>query len=893
MADFLLSLPEPPLLVMNARTIRLSLLGLALGMLAACSTTNDSFVNRTYHRLTARDNGWFNANEKLNESVAAMEKAYVDDYDEVLPIFIYGTDEQSKALVPDMEKCIEKCGTVIERHSMDIGNKEENTWIDDAYFVIGRANFYKRSYFDAERTFDYISRKFKGQNRQLESKLWLARTAIQMEQYPKAQSALDEVKNQKLLPKHFPQDQLSAVQADLDLKRGKLDDAIVDLEHAVDITKNRKQRVRWEFILAQLYQTKGMQEKAIATYTRVAHSNPPYELGFHAQIFQALAFDQGDSKSLRTKLMRMRRDEKNKDHFDVIEYAFADLDLKENKDSSAIAHLKESARVSTTDQRQKAKSFLKLADLFFDDKKYPSAQQYYDSTAALIPETHKRYDEVKVRADVLGELVQQLTTIDREDSLQRLAQMDPDEREKKIKRLIKEREREEEEKAALEAEAREVKANAPPTPDKTQQNGGDANSWYFYNTTTLARGLAEFKKKWGNRPNEDDWRRKDKSGSALAIEEPEPADSTDEQGTTSETKDGEPAWKDPANYMKDLPLDSNAMNASNARICEAMYIAGTIYKEKLKDIDNAIESFEVLNHRFEDCTYTPEAYYQLYRIYLAKEKGSFFSPDEKGSAYYAQVIQERWPDSELARLVRDPNQLLADDQHKAQEDSAYADLYKHFREGLYELVIGSCNAVLTGQPKNHLLPKYALLKALAVGGMRQEDAFRSALSEVSAKFPGTDEAKSAADMLAQLDKQANGGGNGSAPAEVVAAPQYSTADGPQYVVLIFPVADGDVNGVKTKISNFDMANFRQASILVGATLMDANYQVIKMGTFPNKQKAMEYYGLFTANKTDLAGVNNQGYATFAISAANYATFYKSKDVDAYASFFTKNYLQGQ
>jgi Tfp pilus assembly protein PilF len=37
-------------------------------------------------------------------------------------------------------------------------------------------------------------------------------------------------------------------------------------------------------------------------------------------------------------------------------------------------------KVSTTDTRQKAKSFLKLADLYFDDKKYPDAQQYYDST---------------------------------------------------------------------------------------------------------------------------------------------------------------------------------------------------------------------------------------------------------------------------------------------------------------------------------------------------------------------------------------------------------------------------------------------------------------------------------------------------------------------------------
>ena len=34
--------------------------------------------------------------------------------------------------------------------------------------------------------------------------------------------------------------------------------------------------------------------------------------------------------------------------------------------------------------------------------------------------------------------------------------------------------------------------------------------WYFYNPATLSFGLSEFRKKWGSRKLEDDWRRKDK-----------------------------------------------------------------------------------------------------------------------------------------------------------------------------------------------------------------------------------------------------------------------------------------------------------------------------------------------------------------------------------------------
>ena len=41
------------------------------------------------------------------------------------------------------------------------------------------------------------------------------------------------------------------------------------------------------------------------------------------------------------------------------------------------------------------------------------------------------------------------------------------------------------------------------------------------------------------------------------------------------------------------------------------------------------------------------------------------------------------------------------------------------------------------------------------------------------------------------------------------------------------------------------------------------------------------------------GVNDQGHPVFAISPDNYTQLYKNKDVDAYAAFFTQNYLPGE
>lgn len=871
---------------MRTRSL-IPIFGLLALLLAGCSQEKDAFLNRTYHRLTARDNGWFNANEKLKETVRSIEDNYVDDYDQVLPLFVYGTDQQAKSAAPDLDKCIEKCSLVIERHKMDIKGEEKNKWIDDAYFVIAKSHFYKKNYSEAERGFSYISRKYKGGNRQMESYIWLARTAIQMEQFAKAQSALDAVKEQKKLPKGFDHGDLSAVQAEIELKRGKIDDAIVHLEHAIPLAKKKREKVRWAFVLAQLYQVKSQEEKAIEQFAEVSKMNPPYEMAFHAQIFQALAFNKGNSKAMRQRLGRMLKDEKHKDHYDMIHYALADLDLKEMLKEDAIANLKTSAQVSTTDQRQKAKSFMKLADIYFDDRIYASAQKYYDSTRTLLSEEHPRFDEVDTRAEVLGDLVEQLEIIALEDSLQALAGLDEEELEKRVRKMIRDREAEEAEKERLEEEARQRIEDAPPEnkPQPQTNTPGGRGSWYFYDPQQISRGLTQFRKRWGNRKLEDDWRRKDKSGSVLADEESiEDEDEIAEGGGEK----GEAEWKDPSFYTKDLPRDEAAIQASNARICNALYITGMIYKEQLKDRENAIESFEVLNNRFDDCNYTPESHYQLYRIYLEKEaEGWVDLMGGSGSQLYANIITDRWPDSEFARLVRDPNIMMADEARRQEEEVAYREVYLLFRQYQYAAVIHRADEVIANQPRNFFLPKYHLVRAMSIGGLRDLSGFREALTFIKTSYAGTDEARAAEELLANMDKSAE------APPPASPKANYRTDQGQHYFAVIVPNQGNDMNTIKAKISDFNQAFFSGTNFQITNSFLDSDNQVILISFFDSKLKAMEYYSLFSEDKDKLAGINDKGFPAFPISPDNYTQLFKNKDVDGYASFFSKNYLERQ
>ncbi|MFZ1692058.1 MAG: hypothetical protein WAT74_02580 [Flavobacteriales bacterium] len=853
-------------------------------LLVACKQDKDSFVNRTYHRLTARDNGWFNANEKLKETVMGIEDAHVDDFDQVLPLFIYGSEQQAKSATPDLEKCIDKCSLVIERHSMDIKGKEKNSWIDDAWFVIARSQFYKRNYSEAERGFTHITRQYKGFNREYDAQIWLARTAIELDQFGKARSALDQVVNAKKRPKKLDEGLLAAVQANLELKRGKVDDAILHLERAVPLARTKRERVRWAFVLAQLYSLKGYEKKAIDQFAAVAKMGPPYEMAFHAQIFQALAYNKGDTKALRKMLKGMLRDEKHVDHFDMIHYALAELDLKERKKEDALAHLRTSVKVSTNDTKQKAKSFLKLADINFDDRLYRPAQQYYDSTKALLNPEHVRFDEVETRARVLGDLVEQLEIIAREDSLQALSGLDPEELQKKIRGIIRQREDAEEEQRRKEEEARtapEPEAGRPAAP----ATGGRGN-WYFYDPQQISRGMANFKRKWGNRKLEDDWRRLDRRGSALAQIEDE-----DEDELRADGKEGKEAeWKDPESYLRDIPKDEAELAASNGRVCAALYTSGMIYKEQLKDIDNAIESFEVLNNRFDECQYTPESHYQLYRIYLAKERDeSYFSPDGFGSETYKNIILERWPNSQFARLVRDPNLLQADAERRAAEEAAYRDVYRMFRDRAYYPTITACDHVILDEPNNHFRPKYHFLKAMAIGGTRNVPEYRSALTVVRDEYPGTEEAARAEELLASLD----GVGGGAPKPKAPSGPSYAKDDGQQTYVVVVPVAGTDLDVMRAAVSDFNATYFGHTPLQVTGSMLDTERRLILIAPLPSKAKALEYHNLFYGNEDMLQGLADQGYPAFAISQANYNAFFKAKDVDGYQAFFQQHYLDGQ
>lgn len=872
-----------------------------LVLLSGCTTERDGLMYRSYHNLTARYNGYFYAKESMREADGMLLESHEEDWDKILPVFIYGTEETSQEVYPQMERVIEKTQNVIDRHTMnppkraskDMKKPEMNKWIDNNWLLMGQAYFYKRNYFKAEEIFRYVTRKFKDPEIQVEAFTWLARVYIEKEQWIKANNQLVKAAQQKKDVDEAIKANTYLVYADYHLRQEQLKDAAEKLEKALVRIEKKKDKARPTFILAQIKQELSKSQEAIENYERVVKLKPEYEMEFYAKINQALAYSRrgGNPADIKETLLKMLKDDKNLEYQDQIYYALADLAFDERDRDQGIELLNKSLEVNTDNVKQRGKTYLRLADVHFEEREYEAAQEYYSQAVANMSEDHDRYKEVANLAESLTDLVYNLDIINEEDSLLAFCDLSEADLERELKRTRRKIERQMEEKREADEAAAAAAASTGPS-------DGAQSMFWAYNDQLRSSGYLYFKDYWGDRPLEDNWRRRNKlSSSSFEEEEPEEGEETGEPVIEEENlASNDPYYVPSLDELREgLPCgDDNRMDASQAKVTEAYYQAGVVYKEKLEDFDNAVEMWEVLVTAYDDSEFHPTTFYQLYRAYLAKElEGNFFCPDAScSSKYWAERISEKYPGSEWDKLVTNPDYKDYKEVKEAEERAAYELLYEdyHFRQ--YIPVIEKCSDVILNEPDNHLLCKYRVLKARCIGHMDgltgQRDNYIAELNSVIQECPETEEAEAAEVILKALNQETSSVEEEEEVPEEEQIYSYDEA-AKHYLAVVFPVKEGNVNDIKSNVSDFNSKYFKSDALKTTSNLLGKEKQIVMVKTFTTVEAAQNYYSAFINNDDELGDVNGSSFDIFIISKENYLTLFKTKSLDAYTQFFATNY----
>lgn len=99
--------------------------------------------------MNAHYNGYFNANEILEETVLLLDEQHEDNYNQRLDMFPFLESDNPAVTYEELDRAIEKVTVVTRLHPY-------SNWSDDCYLLAGQAQFLKRDYETAEKTFRYL-----------------------------------------------------------------------------------------------------------------------------------------------------------------------------------------------------------------------------------------------------------------------------------------------------------------------------------------------------------------------------------------------------------------------------------------------------------------------------------------------------------------------------------------------------------------------------------------------------------------------------------------------------------------------------------------------------------------------------------------------------------------
>jgi len=864
-------------------------------ILSACSTTKNTVLHRGWHNMNARFNGYFYSKENIKESVKKVEKSNTDDFTQIVPLFIYPTNVTSKNYYGDFDKTIKKSSVVIQRHAITTKKTKEEIpnacrWIDENYMLIGKAHFYKRDFFSALEAFEYVSKKYPNPNAKYGAMLWMIRTNNEIGSLSQSEPIIDEIRNAKDFPKDREyQQEYAAVMADFNIKRGDYNTAIKHLTKAITLTKSKKVRARFTFVLAQLYERTGENNKASMYYGMVPKLHPQsYDMEFNARINRAKLYDvqAGNIKSIKKELNKMLRDDKNIEFQDQIYYVLADIAMREKDVPLAMVYLNRSIRAGSKNNTQKALSYLKRADIYFDKMDYRAAEANYDSTMSFLPKEYPDYSLIAEKKKSLTSLVVNLKTIALEDSLQVLAKKTEKERNEAIDKIIAQVE--EQEKQIEEDKINEQNNQQFLNQNKPTAPVGNSGAWYFYNPSTVSFGVAEFTKKWGSRKLEDNWRRSQKdeilAGSTIDENEEEVRDSIDGGTKGNASVKSNKNKKDREYYLQSIPLTPDAIAKSNIKIVDAYYNLGSIYKEQLQNNEKSVETFEELLKRYPENKYKLSSYYQLYRTYLSMN-------NKVRSDYYKNLILNEYPESEYATIIKDPEsaeQVLAS---RNKVENFYEQTYALYSEGKYSEALANCRRADSLYRKSPLIPKFAFIKALSIGRTQDIDAFEKALTQITIKYPKDPVKEKAQEMLDAIKRQKSGVTVAAADSTLEGKPKFIfNENGEYYWITIVENGKGDINKFKTKLSDLNQEAFSTLDLHISNVFLDTEHQLVTVKTFDGKENAMNYLNFMKDKKNNAFKDLLPGtYQTIIISAENYTIFYKEKNIEEYQQFFSQKF----
>lgn len=731
-----------------------------------------------------------------------------------------------------------------------------------------------------------------------EGVLWLARTYIERQMYDDAWRLLTKLEKDPKTFKDVRRD-LAQVQAYYFLKQKQYNKALPYLELALSQIKKKKDKARVAYIVAQIKQLENGGSEAYNAFATVLKYSPTYEMEFNARlnmILNAWLSGRGSAEGAIADLSKMSKDSKNTEFLDQIYFTMAKIALKDNQRTQAMAYLRQSLDNSKGNQAQKAEAYYLLATLYHEDEDYVQAKNYYDSTKTTMSDKDDRYADVTKYASNLADIAKYIGVVTLQDSLLRIAGMSEKEQKELAKRLLAEQEKLKEAQAIAAAPAaatpgsRFAATGPRMTPDgmpaiPTAIGAGTKPSTFFAYTDQvgLRKQQRDFEKKWGDRKNEDNWRRTNKRSTDSDITDIVSGDST-------QADSGNEDWR---NLLRDVPKTPEEVAAANQKIEDAFYQLGVLFYDRIQNYKRSVGSHETLLKRYPETKQELQAWYYLYLSHTALNNRT------EAKLYYDKIVA-KYPTTTYARVLQDPDYAKKSREEENKLARYYDETYRLFTAGQAATALQRIDEA----PKkfgadNEFKVKFALLRAMCTGKTESKDVYIAGLKDVVAKYPNTPEQKRAKEMLRLLEGgKAEPEEGGIKPGGVAATATGNFSDAPEnqhYVIIVMTGKNISLDKAKGDVSDYNRTNFKIEDLKVTNIFLgsDTNRPTLVIRKFNTKADALRYYEAAEADRDGYINIPNLDFEIFAISQDNYRELLRTKNLDDYRAFYEENYLNGE
>ena len=682
-------------------------------------------ARQPYRNFRAYYNTFYNAEKAFAKGEKNLEQqdipVFRDTYLDLFPT--PNTDQGARA--SEFESAIKKSADLLR-------NYPESKWTDDATLLIGKAYFYQGNFTGAVTKFEETiavaeTEGFEQPERSDEARFWLARTYIAEREFEEATTLLTEsLAREEATPRWLPRLQL--VQGALYVQQERWNEAAEALEEGLEGNRDDELGARAQFLLGQIYEELDRPEDAATAYGAVAQYQPLYELGFAAQLSEALVRGRYlDTEAGLRVLRRLASDDKNLTGINRIDLGRAQI----MGETSRVADAQELYESLLYDKKiqlsaeERAQAHYRVAELYRDGYgDFVRASAHFDTAstglnrgggrpAPGIVYTRDAVREPQQTAQRYRTYAQAALSMAEADSLIALGELSDDDfgdRVAQIQRDLQEqadRRRELLNDARRRAEFGDEGFASVRSPVGGSRPGGvgdaarDFGFLSYKSPVVVQEGLIAFQQVWGQRPLVPNWRRREAiTGSVVEDIASTPGDTSRPTQLAAQLE----AEVD----ISRVPRTPEALAEWRGRRALARYEVGNALFLSLGLPDSAAAWYERIIEEDTESPVAPRALYALAEVNRQEER------TEKAETLYRRLLDE-YPDSELAaqarrRLGQKPQERAAQADSLALAERAYADAYSQWRSDANEAALQQMLSVAVAYETTPVQPR-ALLAA--------------------------------------------------------------------------------------------------------------------------------------------------------------------------------------